>query len=156
MGCWMGIDLGDARVGVAFSDPELTLAFPDHDIAVRGDSFQAIDECLDLMEERDVSCVIVGYPLLLSGEEGKSARKARRWVRQLRIRRSRLGLEEVPILLQDERLTTVSAHRQLEEAGYREAAHRPLVDQQSAVLILQSALDAARDGDAHTETRNDA
>lgn len=141
MAVWMGVDLGDARVGIALSDPEESMAYPLRDITVYGDSFQALDECIDLIEEKHVSQVVVGYPLLMSGKEGKSARKDKRWAKQLRSRLQRLGHSTVTVSLQDERLTTVTAHRQLENAGYRERRHRPMVDQQSAVIILQAALD---------------
>jgi putative Holliday junction resolvase len=141
MTVWMGVDLGDARVGIALSDPEESMAYPLRDITVYGDSFQALDDCIDIIEDKHVSHVVVGYPLLMSGEEGKSARKDRRWAKQLRNRLVRQGFSSVTVRLQDERLTTVTAHQQLENAGYRERSHRPMVDQQSAVIILQAALD---------------
>ena len=76
---WLGIDLGDARVGLALSDPGITLAYPAGNIQVYGDSFRALDEVVDVIEDESVDHVVVGLPLLLSGEEGKSAKKARRW-----------------------------------------------------------------------------
>lgn len=147
----MGVDLGEARVGVALSDPEKTLAFPLKDVKVYGDSFQALDECIDIVTDRHVGHVVIGLPLSLSGEEGKSAKKARRWARQLAVRMGREGLEVPEISLQDERLTTVTAHRQLRQSGHAERSHRPMVDQQAAVIILQSALDTARSARNKTE-----
>ncbi|PST46483.1 Holliday junction resolvase RuvX [Bifidobacterium callitrichos] len=145
---WLGIDLGDARVGLALSDPELTLAHPIGNIQVYGDSFRALDDVIDTIEDEHIDRVIVGLPLLLDGTEGKSAKKARRWASNLvnRIERlmedGQIELETVPeIELADERLTTVSAHRQLHDANIAGRKHRPVVDQQSAVVILQSALD---------------
>lgn len=145
---WLGIDLGDARVGLALSDPELTLAHPIGNIQVYGDSFRALDDVIDIIEDEHIDRVIVGLPLLLDGTEGKSAKKARRWASNLvnRIERlmedGQIELETVPeIELMDERLTTVSAHRQLHDANIAGRKHRPVVDQQSAVVILQSALD---------------
>lgn len=145
---WLGIDLGDARVGLALSDPELTFAHPIGNIQAYGDSFRAIDDVIYTIEDENVDHVVIGLPLLLSGEEGKSAKKARRWANNLA---KRIGLymesgettlERVPeIELMDERLTTVSAHRQLSQANISQRGHRPVVDQQSAVVILQSALD---------------
>ena len=74
--------------------------------------------------------------------------KARRWASNLAKRidlymqSGETTLEQVPeIELMDERLTTVSAHRQLRQANIAERGHRPVVDQQSAVVILQAALD---------------
>lgn len=141
---WMGVDLGEARVGVALSDPEKSLAFPLKDVRVYGDSFQALDECIDIITDRHVGHVVIGLPLELSGQEGKSAKKARRWARQLTVRMGRMGLEPPSLEMKDERLTTVTAHRQLRDSGYSERSHRPMVDQQAAVIILQSALNARK------------
>lgn len=146
---WLGIDLGDARVGLALSDPELTFAHPIGNVQVFGDSFRAIDEVMNLIEENQVKRVVIGLPLQLDGSEGKSAKKARRWEKNL-AKRIELAknvedwtLSYIPdIVWKDERLTTVSAHRQLLQADFSTKKHRPMVDQQSAVLILQSALDA--------------
>ena len=145
---WLGIDLGDARGGLAVSDPELTFAHPIGNVQVYGDSFRAIDDVIYTIEDENVDHVVVGLPLLLSGEEGKSAKKARRWASNLAKRidlymqSGETTLEQVPeIELMDERLTTVSAHRQLRQANIAERGHRPVVDQQSAVVILQAALD---------------
>lgn len=145
---WLGVDLGDARVGLALSDPELTLAHPAGNVGVYGDSFQALDEVINVIEDELVDHVVVGLPLLLDGSEGKSAKKARRWAANLATRIQRMmddgecSIEHIPsIVLLDERLTTVSAHRQLLQAQVTTRRHRPFVDQQSAVVILQSALD---------------
>lgn len=150
---WMGIDLGDARVGLSLSDPELTLAHPAGNIEVGGDYFQALDAVVEQAEHDSVDHIVVGYPLLLNGKEGPSAKKARRWSQNLRNRlemlasKGQLRLVHVPVVeLKDERLTTVTAHRQLHEAGVGSRMHRAKVDQQSAVILLQEALDElARD-----------
>ncbi|WP_101623099.1 Holliday junction resolvase RuvX [Bifidobacterium parmae] len=145
---WLGIDLGDARVGLALSDPELTLAHPIGNIQAYGDSFRALDDVIYVIEDEQVDHVVIGLPLLLNGDEGKSAKKARRWASNLVKRINRMvedgdiHLNTTPdVELMDERLTTVSAHRQLHEANIAGRKHRPVVDQQSAVVILQSALD---------------
>lgn len=145
---WLGIDLGDARVGLALSDPGITLAHPVGNIQVYGDSFRALDEVVDVIEDESVDHVVVGLPLLLSGEEGRSAKKARRWTvnleRRLRaaVEDDEYSLTQVPTIeLVDERLTTVTAHHQLFDAQIGGRGHRPMVDQQSAVVILQTAID---------------
>lgn len=117
-----------------------------------GDYFFAIDEVLNVIEDEHVDHVIVGLPLQMDGTEGKSAKKARRWAANLE---KRLQAEsedsdsteyQIPqVSLIDERLTTVSAHRQLFEAHKASNKHRPVVDQQSAVVILQTALDRTRE-----------
>ena len=73
---WLGVDLGNARVGLALSDPELTFAHPAGNIHVAGDYFFAIDEVLNVIEDEHVDHVIVGLPLQMDGTEGKSAKKA--------------------------------------------------------------------------------
>lgn len=145
---WLGVDLGDARVGLALSDPGLALAHPIGNVAAYGDSFRALDDVIAVIEDEAVDHVVIGLPLLLSGEEGKSAKKARRWAKNLARRiECLIGDNETPltavpeISLIDERLTTVSAHRQLNQAHLDGRKHRPVVDQQSAVVILQTALD---------------
>ena len=157
---WLGIDLGDARVGLSLSDPELTLAHPIGNIQVYGDSFRALDEVIDVIEDESVDHVVVGLPLLLNGEDGKSAKKARRWTANLGKRLSfavaddDYTLTSVPIIeLVDERLTTVTAHRQLFDARIGGRRHRPMVDQQSAVVILQTALDRNKELGGETHDR---
>lgn len=73
---WLGVDLGDARVGLALSDPELSFAHPEGNIAANGDSFRALDEVVDFIDGHpDIDRVVIGLPLLLSGEAGKSAKR---------------------------------------------------------------------------------
>lgn len=148
---WLGIDLGDARVGLALSDPELTFAHPAGNLNAWGDSFRVLDDVVDLIEDEAVTHVAVGLPLLLSGEEGKAAKKARRWADNLvkritiRIGEDGASISSLPTIeLVDERLTTVDAHRRLRESQGEERGHRAVVDQQAAVEILQTALDRAR------------
>lgn len=150
---WLGVDLGEARVGLALSDPELTFAHPIGNITVHGNAMDAIEDVIDIIEREQVGLVIVGVPLLLSGKQGGSAHKAQHWMRELMSRlleykhTGQIKLDDVPIVeLQDERLTTVTAHRQLSDTLISTREHRSMVDQQSAVLILQSALDARQAG----------
>ncbi|KFF31155.1 Holliday junction resolvase RuvX [Bifidobacterium bombi] len=150
---WLGIDLGEARVGIAMSDPELSFAHPEENLSAGGDSFRVLDDVVDIVVDYGVERVVIGLPLLLDGGEGKSAKKARRWatnlVKRLRgaVEEGRIGESNLPdVVMEDERLTTVSAHRQLNAAGLPGRAHRPDVDRQSAVLILQAALDRLSKG----------
>ena len=73
---WLGVDLGDARVGLSKSDPELTFAHPIGNIQAYGDSFNAIEDVINVIEDNSVSRVVVGLPLQLDGSEGKSAKKS--------------------------------------------------------------------------------
>jgi putative holliday junction resolvase len=152
---WLGVDLGEARVGLSMSDPELCLAHPEGNIEAGGDYFRVLDEVVDFIADHDgIDHVVVGLPLMLNGSEGKSAKKARRWASNLvkRLEAASMdesyGLTQVPkVDMEDERLSTVSAHHQLSAARVSSRGHRPVVDQQSAVVILQGALDRRRDSE---------
>lgn len=87
---WLGVDLGNARVGLALSDPGLTFAHPAGNITVNGDSFFALDTVIDVIEDEGVDHVVVGLPLQMDGTEGRSAKKARRWADNLKKRMSAL------------------------------------------------------------------
>jgi putative Holliday junction resolvase len=130
-GVRLGIDVGTVRVGLAMSDPRGVLAHPVATVAP--DDTRTVD---DLVVEHGVCTVYVGLPRTLRGDEGPAATAARGYARHLASR-----VAPVPVRLVDERLTTVSAHRQLGAGGMRERGRRSVVDQAAAVLILQGALD---------------
>ena len=67
---WLGVDLGNARVGLALSDPELTLAHPAGNVPVNGDSFFALDPVIGVIEDEGVDHVVVGLPLQMDGARG--------------------------------------------------------------------------------------
>ena len=136
-GVRLGIDVGDARVGVAASDPSGTFANPVQTLARDVRELADIEAIAILTAERDVLEIVVGLPRLLSGGEGEAARGARAYAAQLAAR-----VAPVPVRLVDERLTTVGAHQRLRDSGVPGRGQRSVVDQAAAVLILQSALDA--------------
>jgi putative Holliday junction resolvase len=162
---WLGVDLGNARVGIAKSDPEQTFAFPFTNIHVFSDYFEALDEVADIANDADSPCerVIIGLPLNMDGSMGKSAKKAVRFGKKLAkllgadfeerfgsVRAENFsgdgeGSASRQIVgMMDERLTTVSAYGQLRESGIHASGSRGIIDQQSAVIILQSALDTMK------------
>lgn len=134
-GARLGVDVGRARVGIARSDrdglvatPIATIARPDADAG----AFRL------LVEEHAPVEIVVGLPLSLSGADTASTIDAREFATAL------AGWVDVPIRLVDERLSTVTAQRQLRDAGRGSRGTRPVVDQVAAVIILQNALDAER------------
>jgi putative Holliday junction resolvase len=131
----LGLDLGAARIGVAISDPDRRLAVPMGTVAV-GQPPGELKAVAELVRANDVTAVVVGWPRSLSGEDGPAATQAKAFADALR------AVLEVPILLQDERLTTVEAERVLREAGVTGLKRRQTVDQVAASVILQSWLDA--------------
>ena len=132
----LGLDLGDARIGVAVSDDDRRLAVPVG--TVRTGAPADLRAIAALVSERGATLVVVGHPLLLSGDAGERAHHAERFAEALR---SFLG---VPVVLQDERLSTVQADRSLREAGASGRERKRAVDRSAAAVILQSFLDAHR------------
>jgi putative Holliday junction resolvase len=136
----LGVDVGEVRVGVAESDPEGLLATPvctlEHDPGPEATDRETLAA---LVAARGATTVYVGLPRSLSGQEGPAARRARAYAAALAAR-----VAPTRVRLVDERLTTVSAHRQLRDSGRAGRDHRAVVDQAAAVLILQGALDAWR------------
>ncbi|GAB3193231.1 hypothetical protein GCM10027261_07710 [Geodermatophilus arenarius] len=134
----LGLDVGTVRIGVALSDPTGTLASPLETVERRRDGGD-LDRIAALVEEHEVTEVIVGEPRHLSGASGASAREARAYSRSLA---GRIG--SVPVHLVDERLSTVTAAGSLRANGLDSRAQRPVIDQAAAVVILQAYLDAQR------------
>ncbi|MDT0201476.1 Holliday junction resolvase RuvX [Nocardioides sp. AE5] len=139
-GVRLGIDPGQARIGVARSDPSGMLATPVETVR-RGEG--DLDRIEAILAEEEAFEVIVGLPRSLSGAEGPAAATAREFAHALARR-----IAPVPVRMWDERLTTVSAESMLREQGRKGARRRAVVDQAAAVVILQNALDAERSRDA--------
>ena len=135
-GVRVGIDPGDARIGVAVSDPTGFLATPVETVRRGSGDVRRIAR---IVAEAGAVEVVVGLPRSLSGGEGPAAAKAREFALGLARR-----IAPVPVRLCDERLTTVSAESMLRERGRSGAKRRAVVDQAAAVLILQTALDTER------------
>ncbi len=135
-GVRLGIDPGDARIGVARSDPSGFLATPVETVR-RGKGDLA--RIAAIAGEEEAVEVVVGLPRSLSGREGPAAAKVREFAAALARR-----LAPIPVRLVDERMTTVSAEAMLRDQGRRGGKRRAVVDQAAAVLILQHALDTER------------
>jgi len=135
-GTRLGIDPGEARIGVARSDPSGFLAVPVETVQ-RGEGDLARLQAL--VEEHEAMEVVVGLPRSLSGAEGPAALRVRGFAAALARQ-----VDPVPVRLCDERLTTVSAEAVLREQGRKGQRRRAVVDQAAAVLILQHALDTER------------
>lgn len=159
-GVRLGIDVGSVRVGVAICDPDGILATPLVTVARRppGGSGQTgsgrpgtrsapdsqqegtipadIAEIARLAAEHGSVEIVVGLPVNLAGTEGPAAENAREYARIL-------GdvVSPIPIVLADERMSTVVATRRLSDRGVKGKRQRAVVDQAAAVEILQSYLD---------------
>ena len=135
-GVRLGVDPGDARIGIARSDPTGFLATPVETVRrAKGD----LRRIARLVAEHEAVEVVVGLPRSLSGREGPAAVKTRVWADTLAA-----ALAPVPVRLVDERLTTLSAEAMLRDRGVKGRQRRAVVDQAAAVVILQQALDTER------------
>ncbi|HZB00759.1 MAG TPA: Holliday junction resolvase RuvX [Actinomycetota bacterium] len=136
-GAVVGLDLGDARIGVAISDPDRRVAVPVGTVHV-GRPPGELRAVAAIVQERGATLVVVGEPLTLRGERGARAGHAQMFAEGLR------AFVDVPVELHDERLSTVEAERALAAAGTRGRKRRRVVDASAATVILQSWLDASR------------
>jgi putative Holliday junction resolvase len=131
----LGLDLGEARIGVAISDPDRRVAVPLG--TVPAGAPQDLKAISKIVSENDVSLVVVGHPLSMSGARGPQADKAEKFADALR------AILPVPVELHDERLSTVEADRGLRDAGAPGRKRRAVVDRSAATVILQSFLDVS-------------
>ena len=134
-GVRLGIDVGTVRIGVARSDLHGMLATPVETVP-RGSGDLA--RLVAIAAELDVTEIIVGLPLALSGRRTASTEDAVDFARRLD------SLVEVPVRLVDERLSTVSAQAAVRTSGKSSKQTRSVIDQVAAVIILQHALDFER------------
>ena len=134
---WMGLDVGERRIGVALSDPGGLIAQPHATLRVHRQDVP-IEELERLLAEHDVEAIVVGLPKRLDGSKGPAALAAERFAEELR---SALGIE---VVLWDERLSSVEADRRLIEAGVGRRRRRTATDRVAAAIILQSYLDRSR------------
>ena len=133
----MGLDFGSKTVGVAISDPLLITAQGITTIRRKGENKlrQTLAQIEALIEEYEVSEIVLGNPRHINGEEGERSRLSREFQEMLE---RRTGL---PVVLWDERLTTAAAEKTLIEANVRREHRKEYVDKIAAVLILQGYLD---------------
>ena len=136
----LGVDVGTVRVGLALSDPTGTLASPLETLR-RAKNHSDLDRLAALVAEHDVTEVVVGEPVHLSGASGASAQDAADYAQELADR-----IPDVPVILIDERLSTVTAASHLREGGIDSRKQRAVIDQAAAVVILQQFLDSRRAG----------
>ena len=134
---FLGLDVGDRRIGIALSDETGTVA-QGRGVYIRQGKKEDLSYFVELCRRERVEKIVVGLPLNMDGSEGEQAAKVRAFAEALA---ERAGL---PVEYLDERLTTVEADRVLSQAGFREKKKRKVRDELAAVLILQAWLDSRR------------
>ena len=129
----MGIDFGDARTGIAISDLLCSIVGSTTVIHSRNRE-KTLAEIVRLTREHDVGEIVMGLPKNMNGSEGERALKCKAFAEKLQ---ETTGIETV---MQDERLTTVSAHRALNVTNVTGKKRKDIVDAVSAVMILEDYL----------------
>lgn len=134
----MGLDYGSKTVGVAISDELLITAQPVMTIERKSENKlrKTLAKIEELIEEYEVSFVVLGYPKNMNNSEGERVEATKQFKEHIE---RRTGLE---VKLQDERMTTIESERILKEAGVRREHRKEYVDKMAAAVILQSYLDA--------------
>ena len=132
------LDIGDKRIGVAVSDLLGSFA---HGLATveRKKDWGEMDDFRKMIQENEITKIVVGLPLQMNGAEGIQAGKVRNYVSHLE-----QVFPAIPIVFWDERLSTVGAERTLLEADLSRQRRKEVIDKMAAVFILQGYLDSQR------------
>ena len=135
----MAVDLGAVRTGIAISDETESLASPVGTVTQR-DRERLLQEVAAIAEQQHAALVVVGLPRNMDGSKGESACNAERFAQALK------ELTGLPMVMRDERLTTMSAIGFLDETNVRGKKRKNIIDTVSATIILQDYLDSRRGG----------
>jgi len=141
MGRILAIDHGTVRIGLASSDEMELVATP---LKTLQNGPHVVEDIARIISEKRISKVIVGAPILMSGQKGAAMERVERFVELL----GKALKHEVPIELVDERLSSVTAERALKREGHVIDPKEGLVDQLAATVILQDYLNATRGPEA--------
>lgn len=133
MGRYLGIDNGEKRVGLALSDPLKIIATPFRTLLVHNTN-QVIRELDKIIDEQDVELIVVGNPLGMKGQQTVQTKRVMEFTDKLRD----IGYK---VMLEDERLSSVSAKRVMIEQEIKTGYNKELIDQTAAAIILQQFLD---------------
>ena len=134
----LGIDYGEVRIGIAFSDDLGMFAHPLETIQTR--ETNPIARIAEITAERSIEIIVIGMPRSLDGSFGKAAQKVSDFVDKITS-----TMPTIKVVTQDERFTTTLAQQKLHDVGHTTKSSRHLIDQAAAVEILQSYLDEKKD-----------
>ena len=135
MGKILGIDYGDARVGLAITDALKITAQPMDTLEINGDCNLLIEKIKQIMNENNLEAVVIGYPRHLNGDVSETAKK----IDDVIIKIQELGLN---VVKWDERLTTVMAHKTMRELGIKQKDKKIHADRLAAMYILEDYINS--------------
>lgn len=133
----MALDVGERRIGVALSDPTRTLAAPLTTIRAEPRA-TALKRIATLIHEHEVTALVIGLPLTMSGDVGPQATLVQQFADELR------QVIKIPLYFVDERLTTAAAERMMLELNLKPEQRKARIDEVAASIILQDFLDLHR------------
>ena len=135
----IALDVGTKTVGVAISDLSGFLASPLVTLRFESEDYDyALDQIEALLKEYPVNAIILGYPKHMNGSIGDGGRRSEFFKEEIE------KFIDIPVILWDERLTTVSAHKSLMQNNMRNEKRKKVIDQVAAVTMLQEYLDQQR------------
>ncbi len=132
----LGIDYGDSRVGISISDPFGWTAKGLETISWKGNIERVIERIISIVDEYKAEKIVVGFPKNMNGTIGPRGEKTQEFIDMLSKR------VDPEIVKWDERLSTVAAHKIMNDTGVKAGKKRSIVDQVAAVYILQGYLDS--------------
>ena len=129
----LGIDYGEARAGIAISDALKITAQGLKTINHNGNDKKLLLELDEIIMKYEIDTIVVGMPFLLNGDKSKRVEITEKFIHKLKCKYNKIN-----IVSQDERLTTVQAHRTMNDLGINKRKKKELVDTISAVYILET------------------
>jgi|TARA_B110000495_G_scaffold22764_1_gene16100 putative Holliday junction resolvase len=137
MGRYLAIDHGSKRIGLALSDPMKIIAKPFRTITYDNlDDFFSI--LFKIIKEEEVECIILGFPIGMNGQETIQTKHVLEFQKKIKLKIN------IPILLQDERLSSLSAEKSLIEQKIKTGYNKSEIDKTAAAIFLQQFLDTNR------------
>lgn len=130
----LGLDLGEKTIGLALSDLRRMIATPMYTIE-RGKFSKDSKELLAIIHKQEVGGLVLGYPVNMDGSEGPRCQSTRQFARNME------AITTVPILLFDERMSTMAVTRTMLDADLSRKRRAELVDKMAASYMLQAVLD---------------
>ena len=135
MGKILGIDYGEARVGMAITDALKITAQPMDTLEIHSDSNILIQKITDIMKDNKLEAVVIGYPRHLNGDVSETAKKIDHVIEKIEA----LGLK---VVKWDERLTTVMAYKTMKDLGIKQKDKKVHADRLAAMYILEDYLNS--------------
>ena len=133
----MGLDYGSKTIGIAISDELGFTAQPVETVERNGENKlrKSLARISEIVREKNIQKIVVGLPVNMSGKRGERVARTLEFVEKLKLR------VDIPVVMQDERLTTVEANEILRESGVRCEERKRYIDQIAASIILKEYME---------------